>query len=172
MNASGYGVLVGIIVGLIIVAIVFVTCNNNRKLKTQYDERQEAIRGRGYMFAFYASYIYFVIWMVLEIGGITIPAVTPIITFGGLVVGMMTLGMYTIFRNAYWGTNNNKKKYAVALIVVTIINLAAGIAGAIDGTLVVDGILQFQGVNLMCGILMLCLAIALVIKTYIIKEEE
>ena len=172
MSATGIGVICGIIFGLIISAIIFVICNKNGKMKTNYDERQEAIRGRGYKYAFYASYIYFVIWIVLEMGEIHIPAVTPIIVFGGIVVGILTLGIYTVFKNAYWGTNNDPVKYIVVLGIVTVINLAAGITSAMQGELVVDGVLQFQGLNILCGAMMLCLAVALLIKKFIVKEEE
>lgn len=172
MSTTGIGAFVGIIVGLVIAAVVVCVCNRNGKIKTTYDERQEAVRGKGYRHAFYATYIYFAIWMVLEMGEVAIPAVTTVIAFGGMVVGLLTLGIYTVFKNAYWGTNNDPVKYAIALAIITAINLASGIAAGVRGVLIIDGVLQFQGINLLCGLMMLCLAVALLIKKFVVKEED
>lgn len=172
MNANGFGVVIGIIVGLIICVIIFKICNRDGRVKQQFDERQEAIRGKGYRYAFYASMIYYALLMVLEIGEVSIPVVTPVLVFGGIVAGMITLGLYTIFKNAYWANNNNQKKYLISMIIIIIINILGGIGPAFSGRLVIDGVLQINAINLICAIMLIILIAALCIKTYLVKEEE
>ena len=40
MNAKGIGFITGLIVGLILVVILFKYANTDKKIKTEYDERQ------------------------------------------------------------------------------------------------------------------------------------
>ena len=59
---------IGICIGLIFCVIIFRFANRNKKLKSEYDERQLQIRGRSYMFAFYAVVIYEALMTCLSIG--------------------------------------------------------------------------------------------------------
>ena len=52
------GILTGVVIGLVVLAVIFVICNKNRKLKTEYDERQQILRGNGYRFGFYAMTVW------------------------------------------------------------------------------------------------------------------
>ena len=53
MNAKGMGFIAGLIVGLVLVVIIFRIANTDKKIKSEYDERQLRIRGKAYKYAFY-----------------------------------------------------------------------------------------------------------------------
>ena len=66
MNSfASFGLPVGIMVGLVLVVILLKYINRDKKLKTEYDERQKIARGRSYMFGFYALVISNVIMLVV-----------------------------------------------------------------------------------------------------------
>ena len=74
MNAQGFGFIVGLIVGLILVVILFKYANTDKKVKTEYDERQEKVRGKAYMYAFYTALIVEALLSMASICGIeTLP---------------------------------------------------------------------------------------------------
>ena len=52
MNGKGAGFAVGITVGVILVMVLLKMSNTDKKIKTEYDERQERIRGKAYKYAF------------------------------------------------------------------------------------------------------------------------
>ena len=95
------GILSGILLGLIICFIVFKFANNNHKAKTEYDERQKAVRGRGYMYGFYAMMIYEAIMICASMSGVTIPAAPIAIHFTGIVLGGLVLSSYCIWNDAF-----------------------------------------------------------------------
>ena len=54
MNAvASYGMVFGLMIGLVIAVILLKFANKDHRFKTQYDERQESIKGRGYKYSFY-----------------------------------------------------------------------------------------------------------------------
>ncbi len=117
------GVAVGICVGLIIAFALIFIANNNRKVKTEYDERQLRIRGDAYRFAFYTVVIYEVILLVVEIGGFTLPLESYVIHFAGILLGILVLSGICIWKDAYWGLNNNRKRYGIILVVAGLLNI-------------------------------------------------
>lgn len=172
MSAGGFGMIVGLIVGLMLAVIVYKACNKDKKVKTEYDERQQAIRGKGYMYSYYTLIAYLVLWMTLSIGGIKLPLVDAVIAFIGILLGLMVLGIYTIYNGAYWGINNDPKKYGIVFTVATVINIIYTVFAIKAGTMIEDGTLQIPFVNLLCAVVMVILLIAVVIKKAMSKEEE
>ena len=67
------GVAVGIVFGLILAIALIMISNKNRKIKTEYDERQLRVRGDAYRYAFYTVVIWEVILFVLAFGEIRLP---------------------------------------------------------------------------------------------------
>ena len=52
------GFVIGIVIGLIACVVLFKISNTNHKSKTEYDERQQVIRGKAYRYAFYVLAVY------------------------------------------------------------------------------------------------------------------
>lgn len=135
MNAQGFGFIVGIIVGIILVVILFKYANTNNKIKTEYDERQEKVRGKGYMYAFYTALIVQAIMVLASICKIEIPVEDYILHFAGILFGCLTLGIYCTWNNVYWGLNNDHRRYGLVFAIAIIINIIAIVGPAISGML-------------------------------------
>ena len=101
------GVITGFVIGLALVVIIAAICNKNRKMKTEYDERQQILRGKGFKLGFYAMVIWAALNIVLSVAGFAIPAKPEILAFSYIVVGVLADVVYCIFHDAYWGMNNN-----------------------------------------------------------------
>lgn len=170
MNAEMMGVLFGVFFGLIMCVVIFIACNSNRKIKSEYDERQKAIRGEGYKLGFYTVVIYLAFLTVFFVSDIEIPFVLSVLTFFGIAIGVMASALYSIFHGAYWGLNNNKKSYGILFIIIAIINLAAGIMGIVDGSILLNH--QTPMINLICGIMISVIGIAAFVKGGKKEEDE
>ncbi len=158
------GVLCGFVLGIVLVVIIARICNRNRKMKTEYDERQMILRGRGYRWGFYAMLIYAALNVVLGATEIEVPAEPAVIAFSYIFVGAMVNCIYCIGHDAYWGLNNSKGRYLIIFAVITLINIA-GVARAIaTGSLIVDGRLSTTGINLMVTIMLVVIVAVLAVQ--------
>ena len=96
MNGNIYksaGIAVGILIGLILAVALILIANNNRKFKTEYDERQLRVRGDAYRYAFYSVIICEVILLILAIGEFTLPIPEYVLHFGGILIGCLVLSL-------------------------------------------------------------------------------
>ena len=62
------GLAFGIMIGLILAIALILISNHNRKVRTEYDERQLRVRGDAYRYAFYSVIICEVILLILAFG--------------------------------------------------------------------------------------------------------
>ena len=159
------GVAVGICIGLIIAVALLLISNNNRKVKTEYDERQLRIRGDAYRFAFYTVVIYEVILLVVEIGGFTLPLESYVIHFAGILLGVLVLSGICIWKDAYWGLNNNRRRYGIILVVAGLLN-----AIPVAMTLIADTDGSFPWVNLLTCIMLVVTGAELLLKQLLDKR--
>lgn len=161
------GMLAGIIVGLLIVMIFFKLSNSNKKMKTEYDERQQLVHGRAYQAAFYSFIIYETLMMLAGVAEIKLPVESYILHFGGIILGCMVLACYNIWHGAYWGLNNNRKRYAVLFLAAAAINCIPVIGGIKDGDLMGTPLM-----SLMVLVMMLVLCVMLLIRQMTEKEDD
>lgn len=161
------GVAVGIVIGLIVAIALILIANNNRKFKTEYDERQLKVRGDAYRYAFYTVMIWEVILFVLAIGEFTLPLPDYVLHFAGLMVGIMVLSGYCIWRDAYWGLNNNRKRYGIILVLAGLLN-----AIPLLGVLTNSGDEPFPYVNLLVCVMLLVVGVELLVKHLLDKRAE
>ncbi len=161
------GIATGIIVGLIIAAFLLKIANTNHHLKTDYDERQQLIRGRGYMYAFYALIAFEVIKMVLAAGEVELPIENYALDCMAVILGVMVLGTYCIWNDVYWVLNNNKKTYLIIFAACIIFNIIPIAGQAANGTLFENGKIGLPILNIMVLIMVILLGIELIIKRLI-----
>ena len=160
MNGNIYksaGITIGIFIGLILAVALILIANNNRKFKTEYDERQLRVRGDAYRYAFYSVIICEVILLILAIGEFTLPIPEYVLHFGGILIGCLVLSGYCIWKDAYWGLNNNRKRYGIILVV-------AGLLNALPS--------DFPYVNLLTCIMLLVVGIELLLKHFLDQRAE
>lgn len=169
MSEKNIGVIVGIFVGLFLVAVIYKIANKNGKIKTEYDERQEVIRGVGYKYAFWA---YTAIMGILVVGDMLFQIDLPIyiIAFASLLIAGLVLSLYCIAKDAYWGMNNNKKRYITVFIIAGVINFASAIVAIINNEMIIDGVIQTPAINLLCGIMLAVIGVAIAVAD--IKDEK
>ena len=170
MNGNLYksaGLAFGIVVGLILAIALILVANNNRKIKTEYDERQLRVRGDAYRYAFYTVVIWEAILFVLSYGEVTFPFADYVLHFAGIIFGVLVLSGYCIWKDAYWGLNNNRKRYGIILVVAGLLNAVPVFGGLTQA----DGF-SFPYVNLLTCIMLLVTGVELLIKQLIDNRAE
>ena len=153
------GVIIGIIIGLIISYFAIKFFNKDGKIRTEYDEMQENIRGKAYRIAFFTLIILLALLMVLNIAEIELPMTNSVLYFALILIGIAVQAGYSILQGAYFGLNNNKAKFWGVMIAVTIVNLLVGIRAIVAGEIFVDGKLQDPCINLLCALLFAMIAV-------------
>lgn len=170
MNGNIYksaGITIGILIGLILAVALILIANNNRKFKTEYDERQLRVRGDAYRYAFYSVIICEVILLILAIGEFTLPIPEYVLHFGGILIGCLVLSGYCIWKDAYWGLNNNRKRYGIILVVAGLLN-----ALPLYMALSTGSGSDFPYVNLLTCIMLLVVGIELLLKHFLDQHSE
>ena len=169
------GLATGIIFGLIICYIAFKRLNNDHKVKSEYDERQRLIRGRSYMFAFYGTIIAEALMMCLSMGGVFegLPIPDYVYHFFSMFVGLIVLIIHSVWNGAYWGLNNNIKRYTLTFIFLFIFNLIPFMGFFREGVQIQNGVIvNFPFMNFFVIIMMIVLAVCLLAKKRIDNMEE
>ncbi|MBO5556380.1 MAG: hypothetical protein J5927_04270 [Oscillospiraceae bacterium] len=159
------GVAVGIVIGLIVAVALILIANNNRKIKTEYDERQLKVRGDAYRFAFYTVMIWEVILFVLAFGEVHFSIPDYVLHFAGLLAGILVLSGYCIWRDAYWGLNNNRKRYGIILVVAGLLNAIPLFGGPASWEAT-----NFPYVNLLVCAMLLLVGVELLLKHLLDKR--
>lgn len=160
MNNVAYftGLAVGIVIGLVLVALAIRFCRGSWKYsKSKYDERQKIAMGKAYRDGFWTLLIAVVLVTFIT----KIPAIAeysellfPTACFIG--IGVYIVGC--IMRDAYMGINDNAKRWTIVLAVIGVINLVGAV-----GIIKADGLLA-GWLNLLCVML-----IVVVLATYGIR---
>lgn len=161
------GIAVGIMVGLVLCLILYRVMNKDGKIKTQYDEMQQIIRGKGYKYAFYAILICEALLIPLSVGDVRLPFDNACLHFLIIFIGVVIHITYCIFKDAYVGLNTNMKRFMIIMIVAAVINFLSAFAAFKEGSMILDGQFQTPFINLLCGFLFVILAIELLIKKMI-----
>lgn len=172
---ASLGAAVGIMVGAVICVLWFRYANTDKKIKTEYDERQQIIRNNGYRLGFYTILTVQVVLIILAMGGLELPMVTYAQHFVSIMAGATVLGVYCILKDVYWGLNNNIMRYTVLFIFTIILNCIPIVGAAKTGTLIVDGRMGMASLNIQVMIMLTAIVITLLIKKFTGgsgKEEE
>ena len=161
------GVAVGIFVGLIVALFLIKLANSNRKVKSEYDERQLRVRGDAYRYAFYTVVIWEAVLIVLAYGDFHLPVPDLALHFAGIVAGGLVLSTVCIWKDAYWGLNNNRKRYGIILVVAGLLN-ALPLYMALSAGSESD----FPYVNMLTCIMLLVVGIELLLKHFLDQRAE
>ena len=166
------GILSGILLGLIICFIVFKFANNNHKAKTEYDERQQAVRNKGYKAAFYTSMILEAVLLVLYFGDIPLPLDPYMANAAVIFISCTVLACYTIWNDAYWGLNNNRRRYFIILAATVLLNAFPVVMTAIHGGLIENGKLSAVFINLLVLVMLAVIGIVMLVRARLDRNED
>lgn len=165
------GVVAGVIVGLVIAALILTMTKKNRKEKFTYDERQKAVRGEAYKFAFYVlicyNAAYGLVDMVLEkpwaenLAGMII----------GICLAVLVHVVYSIWHECYFSMNEEPKRVLILFGIVSIINVIIAIGQGMRGELIEDGMLTNYCANLVVAIMFAVILVTLAVKWHQKKGE-
>lgn len=161
-----------VIIGIIISIIIIKACNSNGKFKTDYDERQKLMIGKSYKCAMMTAWALMAVYGVIDIGGVVLPIQNAVIIFTILIISVMVQAMYSVWADAYWGSNNKYGSYIVMFIIITLINLSAAVASIMDGSMIVDGILTGRVINFECALIFMILGIEMWVKKIVDKKAN
>lgn len=150
MNNRSY--ILGFVFGMVLVAIVcFVLHLIKREKRSDYDERQEAVRGKGFKLA------YFTALFTLLLGGIA-ECILDAAWCGLFTLAMVAVWTsisvfttYCVIKDAYF-TLRSKRRLLIAIFCFAgAVNLFIGIRSIAAGELIEGGMLSLYASNLLTG---------------------
>lgn len=165
-NAYRWGFLVGVIAGVILVAVLIRAVLGRRgKSGREYDERQQQALGKAYKYGYYTLLIYLCMAALFDLmTGIRWCSMYTN-AFIGVLLSVGVFGVVGIINDAYFPFRQSPKRYIILFAALGVMNLGIGVMEYLDkGTFVVDGMLSHTIVNPLAGVLLLALACAMVIK--------
>ena len=165
------GAAVGFVVGIILVLVLSKYANKNKKIKTEYDERQTILRGVGFKYGFYAMFIYAALNTILGIADFALPLEPAVYNFSYVFVGAIVDIGYCIFHDCYWGLNNNRKKWCIIMAFAGLVNAVVAVMAVREGEFLYNGNVSTPGINLLCAALLLLLAVFVLVKSFMDKKE-
>ena len=161
-----FGLLVGILVGVGIVALLF-------KLKVMdltFDERQERARGQAYKYGFWTLLTCLLLygfsdqifgrWCEVLVGAILC-----------IAAALMVFASVCIVKDAYLSLKEKPRTVMTLLAVVSALNLAIGVMNWKGGRVVQDGVLTYAAVNGICGVITLTILVVYVVNYLLAKRE-
>lgn len=171
-NDYAMGLVVGIIAAI---ALFFVVWKfNKNKLKGQFDERQELVRGRGYKYACFTLLGLVIIDLLIESLGAyeTLPITRELALFIMIIVCIMVYALYCIKNDSYFGVGTDARTYRAVMWIVIVCNALSAFSGLREEA-VVDGKLEFGPfASLIFCVVFVIIMIALRIKSRNAAMEE
>ncbi|MBR5765329.1 MAG: hypothetical protein IKX95_00970 [Lachnospiraceae bacterium] len=164
MNPVALGFVTGLMIAVILLVFIFKYVNKDHKLKTEYDERQKAVRGKAYKYAFYTELAAQAVVMWLLMAEIELPIENYALLFTAMMVGCTVLAVYCVWNDVYWGLNSNRKRYNGILIAAVILNALPVVANAMAGTLTENGKIGMPLLNIVVLVMMAIIFVEFLIK--------
>ena len=161
------GLAVGIVAALIFFIVIWKF--NKKKMKGQFDERQELVRGRGYKYACFTLLSLVVLDLLIESFGAfeILPVSRELFMFFAIIVSVMVYALYCIKNDSYFGVGTDYRTYRAVMWVVIVCNAISGFSGLKEGALV-NGKLNFSPF----ASLIFCLAFVIIMITLSIKQHS
>ena len=168
------GVVVGVLVGLGVVALVVVLARKKWKGsggKCQYDERQMLARGKAFQAGFFTILIYEALYAMVDVAGFKWCANVTGIMFG-VMLGITVFAIVALSKDAYMSMNDQPAYWMVIWCAVIVINVACGVGQVLEGELIRDGLLTERWMNWMCAGMFTAILIAQLRHNRKLKREE
>lgn len=163
------GIIAGVIIGIIIVLFILKYTKTNRKLKCEYDERQELVRGRGFKYGFFTMLIVAACteaWSAFIENAIINHFTSTMLTcFSGITV----YAIYCIWNDAYFALNEKRKSLIIVFAFVGIYNLILGCVNIFQHLTQNTGLIT---ANMICAVMFIAIFIALLLKSRKDQKDE
>lgn len=166
------GILVGIVVGLILVVLILISSTNDGRLKREYDERQEVVRGRGFKYGFFTimlcNGLYGLLASSFEIQFMDV----SVAMISCAIIGIIVYVSYCIWNDGYFSINENPRRLVVIFVVTAVMNVLMFLMNVLHGEVIVDGVVTFRIVNLLVAIMSFLVLGVLFLKKVVDKRED
>lgn len=170
MNATSVGFIAGLMIAAIALVFIFRYANKDGKVRTEYDERQKALRGKAYKYAFYAEIFAQLVIMMIFMAGVEVPVEDYALVFSAILFGCIVLATYCIWNDVYWGLNNNHRRYLIVFAIATVLNILPLIGNVRGGTLMENGKIGLPLLNILVLIMMAVICVELLVKRAMDKD--
>ncbi len=171
---NGYmlaGIITGVVLGLVVAAVLMRLTKKDKKEKFTYDERQKALRGVGYKYAFFTLVIYNVAYGILDMTLAVKWAETFTAMMIGVLLAVLVHVVYSIWHECYFSLNEEPKKVLILFGVIAVVNAIIAIMQGLNGELIVNGMLSNSCANLIVAIMFGAILIVLAAKSQQKKRE-
>jgi len=176
MHSKTY--MLGFICGLLVVAaagiIIRMICKKKLGIGgNEYDERQKAIQGTGY------KYAYLTMLGVVIIGGV----IESLLGFAwcslftlaliALWISICVFITYCVIKDAYFSLRSRRKPLMIIMMAAGIINLAIGLRNCIfEGGIFPNGQLELNFSNLLTGAACIYLSLMMIARSIYERKQE
>ena len=165
MNENAY--MKGFIFALLLALFIGIKLRirNKKKNPQPYDERQEAIRGTGF------KYAYFTALTVLVTGGIieTMLDISwcGLFTFAVLAmwISICVFTTYCVIKDAYFTLRSKRNLLIIIFLAAGIFNLYFGIDSIMRKEIIEGGVLSLHSANLITGACCLYLGVMMIFRS-------
>ena len=145
MDAYRIGLMSGFL-GALVLLVVVMLLKRKRQGGTAYDERQAAIRGRGYKYAYITAGLLTFVYAIFFEGIAELYIEPGLVLVAILLLSGLVLSGYCIFKDAYWGYNQHgHKSMIVCWGALVVFFLAQAISKIMDGKVIKNGRISFDG---------------------------
>ncbi|MBP3410413.1 MAG: hypothetical protein J6J78_09815 [Clostridia bacterium] len=175
MNSKAY--ILGFLCGLAVVVIAGLVLRYIFKKKCligsgEYDERQKAIQGTGY------KYAYFTALAVILVGGIVESMLNlqwcslMMLALLGLWISICVFITYCVIRDAYFSLRSRRKHIMIILLIASLVNLGIGLRNTLAYGIIENGQLGLNATNLLTGLCCIYLAAMMLVRTIWERRQE
>ena len=177
-ETSGIGIgfkavfVIGLAVGLLVVAICVTASKKGDEVKNQFDERQELVRGKGFKYGFFTMMIANAALLVLNILEIPLFSNMEVAMTASIVIGVSVFASYCIWNDGYFALNENRKSLLIMLGLIGTLNLVIGIGNVFAGVIMENGAFTFRSTNLFCALMFIVVFIVMLAKHIKDGKEE
>jgi len=164
MNNMEYnlGILAGIIVGVVVVAVALWWNKKKNGSAAEFDERQKHVRGEVFQHAFFAVMAWNLLYWAL-----TLAVDHPLMVDGlsglvGVFVGVAVVGAESVWRDAFFSASSRPKSYVILYAVVLLCQVPSAILNWKE--MFQDGVLTYKVMPLVALVTFLVIFLALILK--------
>ena len=172
MNSTSYmiGFSCGLLIALIIVAVLRIQRKN--KNGCEYDERQEAIRGIGFKYAYFTALGVMILGGIAEV--IAGAAWCSQFTFAILALwaSICVFTTYCVVKDAYFTLRSKRGLLIVIFQAASVINIIFGIDSLRHGEIIVNAALNLNAANLITGAGCLYIGVMMLVHSILERRQE
>lgn len=171
---NGYmiaGFITGLVLAVILVKIAFRFIKKDKNEKFRYDERQKAVRGEAYKYAFFTLAVYNAVYGILDMILDKPWAETMTGVMIGVCLAVLVHISYSIWKGSYFSMNENPGRLIIFLVVIAVMNGAIGLKQGLEGELIESGMLTNNCANLVVAVMLVIVLAVMGFKAIAVKRE-